>query len=83
MKVTREMQKEYTDKLLSTIKSSQKPLRIRELVEQVREGEKSLHSDILVGLVWHLLAARKLQFNSTRELSLSGQSTKSRQLVHD
>jgi hypothetical protein len=71
MGIDSQTQDRYSSEILRTVSNSSEPLKIPQLLTKVQTGNSNFEKEILVALLWQMLANHELRFDESRRIRLS------------
>lgn len=71
MGIDSQTQDHYFQGILQAINGSPQPLKIPDLLQRVQSNDTSIKREIVVALLWHMLATHRLRFDESRNLQIS------------
>jgi hypothetical protein len=71
MGIDSQTQDRYFSEIIRTVSNSSEPLKIPQLLTKVQAGNQNFEKEIIVALLWQMLANRKLRFDESRRIQLS------------
>ncbi len=71
MGIDSKTQDRYFDEILQAVSESPEPLKVPELLSKVQSSNAKFENEIVVALLWHMLATHRLRFDESRRIRLS------------